>query len=296
MSTALQAQGSFIALVTPFDNQGRIDWKCVEKLIAWHIKQGTDALVCFGSTGEVMSLSEFEKKKLIAVAVEIANNQIPIIANTGTADTRQTVRSTGQMMKLGAAGCLAVPPYYNKPTQQGCILHFSEIAKVGLPVIIYNNPGRTSTNLEAETVAKISEIPGIFGYKDATGNLHLMRKIQKLSSIPIFLGDDHLTYAALLEGAKGGISVVGNLFPKEWKKMISLSLQGNWEASKKIADRFLPLCQSLSLEPNPQCIKFAMSYLELCGPTLRLPLIPPTDQTQHQIKQVINVTLQSEKA
>lgn len=284
---ALQARGSFVALVTPFDQRGRIDWKCVEKLVAWHIEQGTDGIVCCGATGEGMTVSEAEKKKMVALCVHVAKNKIPIIVNSGTADTKQSIRLTEQMLKIGASGCLIVTPYYNKPTQRGCIRHFSEIAKVGLPVIVYNNPGRTAVRLEAETVAEMAQIQGIAGYKDSTADIDLIRKIRKLCSIPILSGDDDLTYETLVEGGAGAISVIGNLFPKEWKTMISSALDKKWEPARQIADRFHPLCKAMFLEPNPQCIKFAMSWLGKCPEYLRLPLVSTTEKTQAQIKGLI---------
>lgn len=284
--------GSFVALATPFDRKGRIDWKCVEKLISWHIEQGTDGIVCCGATGEGMTVSDSEKKKMAALSLRVAGNQIPILINSGTADTKHSVRLTEEMMKLGASGTLVVTPYYNKPTQRGCLRHFSEIAKVGLPVIVYNNPGRVSLRLEAETVAELGKVPGIAGYKDSTGDINFIRKIRTLSSIPILSGDDDLTYETLLEGGSGAISVIGNLFPKAWKKMISLALEKNWEASKKISDQFRPLCKALFLEPNPQCLKFAMSWLGRCEEHLRLPLLPPEEKTKQEIKnRIITLSL-----
>ena len=283
----LNARGSFVALATPFDQRGRIDWKCIETLILWHIEQGTDGIVCCGATGEGMTVSSAEKKKIVSLCVAAAENKIPIIANSGTADTKQSVRLTEEMLKLGAAGCLAVTPYYNKPTQRGCIRHFSEIANVGLPVIVYNNPGRVCVRLEPETIAELAAIPGIAGYKDSTADLHLIRKIRTLCSLPILSGDDDLTYETLLEGGMGAISVIGNLFPKAWKAMISSALEKKWEDAKKIADRFRPLCKAMFLEPNPQCLKFAMSWFGKCPGNLRLPLVPAAETTQAEIKKEI---------
>jgi 4-hydroxy-tetrahydrodipicolinate synthase len=281
---AMLARGSFVALATPFDRKGKIDWKTLGKLVLWHIEQGTDGLVLCGATGEGMTVSEREKKRILSHCVAIAANRIPIVINSGTADTRASVKLTEQMLKLGASGCLIVTPYYNKPTQRGAVLHFSEIAKVGLPIIVYNNPGRVSVRLEAETVAEIGNIPGIVGYKDSTGDLELIRKVKKLSSIPILSGDDDLTFLTLKEGGAGAISVIGNLFPKAWKQMISCALAGKWNDSQRIADRFAPLCKELFLEPNPQCVKFAMSWMGLCQEQFRLPLVPVTDAIKQRIK------------
>jgi 4-hydroxy-tetrahydrodipicolinate synthase len=287
ISQTLTARGSFVALATPFDCKGRIDWKCIEKLALWHLEEGTEGLVCCGATGEGMTISEGEKKRMVSTCVDAVRNKIPIIINTGTADTRQSVRLTEQMLKLGASGCLVVTPYYNKPTPRGCVCHFSEIAKVGLPVIVYNNPGRVSVRLEAETVAELAKIPGIAGYKDSTADIALIRKIRKLCSIPILSGDDHLTYETLWEGGMGAISVIGNLFPRVWKTMISSALEKKWVHAKEISDRFQPLCKAMFLEPNPQCLKFAMSFLGKCQEHLRLPLVVPTEETQAEIKEEI---------
>lgn len=283
----LNPRGSFVALVTPFDSKGRVDWKNLERLVLWHIEEGTQGLVCCATTGEGMAVSETEKKKIVSFCGRVAAGRLPILINSGTADTKQSIRLTEQMLERGAQGGLVVVPYYNRPTQKGCILHFSEVAKVGLPIIMYNNPGRAGVRLEAETIAEIASIPGIVGYKDSTADLQLIRNVKKLCSIPILSGDDDLTYSTLLEGGSGAISVIGNLFPKIWKQMISFALEGKWERSKQIADRFSPLCKALFLEPNPQCIKFAMSWLGKCSERMRLPLLPPSLQTQKMIKQQI---------
>ncbi len=280
------SRGAFVALVTPFDAKGRIDRKTLEQLVVWQIEQGTDGIVLCGATGEGMTLPEADRKKVVAICVAAAGGRIPILANSGTADTRQSIRLTEQMLKLGASGCLITTPYYNKPMQKGCVLHFTEIAKVGLPVVVYNNPGRTA-RLEAETIAEIAQFPGIAGYKDSSGDLQFIRKVRQLCSIPMLSGDDHLTYDTLKEGGSGAISVIGNLIPKTWKEMIALALDKKWEASKAIADRYLPLCKALFLETNPQCVKFAMSWMGKCRGDLRLPLIPPAAATQDRIKQTL---------
>lgn len=278
------ARGSIVALVTPFDKRGRVDFQCLEELVSWHIEQGTDALVCCGTTGEGMTLSEREKKQVVAACVAAANHKIPMIACSGSADTRRSVCLTEQMLRLGAEGCLIITPYYNKPTQKGCIGHFAEVAKVGLPVIIYNNPGRTVVKLLPETIAEIAQFPGIVAIKESGGSLEDVAKIRKLTSLPILSGDDDLTHQTLALGGFGAISVVGNILPNLWKKMIAFALEGNLDASKVIADECAPLCKALFLETNPQCVKFAMSQIGKCRSVLRLPLIPPTQTTQERIK------------
>ena len=286
MST-LPLRGSFVALITPFDRKKRIDRKVLEELVEWHIKEGTDGIVCCGTTGEGLALSEAERKKVTEICIHTAQKRIPIIASTGTSDTRQSVKLTEHMYKLGADGCLVVTPYYNKPSQRGCILHFGEITRVGLPMIIYHNPGRAVIRLTAEAIAEIAEFPSVVAIKESSHDMDLVKKIRKLSKIPLFSGEDDLTYAILGEGGIGAISVIGNIIPRGWSEMIHLALEGKWTPAKLLADRYAPLCKALFLETNPQCVKFAMHWLGLAEGALRLPLIPPEMPIQKEIQRTL---------
>jgi 4-hydroxy-tetrahydrodipicolinate synthase len=281
----MQFQGSFVAIITPFHPKGSVDWKSLEQLVEWHIGEGTDGIVCCGSTGEGVVLSDREKKRVAEVCVRTANKRIAVIVGTGTADTRQTVRLTESVRKLGADGSLVVTPYYNKPTQKGCILHFGEVAKVGLPVIVYHNPARAVVRLTAETIAEISQIPGIAAIKESSHDLELMRKVQSLCSIPILSGEDDLTFDILRAGGVGTISVIGNVIPRGWKAMVQLCRQKKWEAAERLAKFYMPLCKALFLETNPQCVKWAMKCLRLGNGILRLPLIEPSDKVQAALNQ-----------
>ena len=276
--------GSLVALVTPFNAKGQVDYKTLEQLVIWHVAQGTDGLVCCGTTGEGMTLSDEEKKEIVAKAVAIAGKKISIIACSGSANTKQSVYLTEQMLHLGASGCLIITPYYNRPTQRGCFLHFSEIAKVGLPIILYNNPIRSAIQLTVETIAELAQISGIIAIKESSGCLELIRNLRKISSIPILSGEDHLTYQTLIEGGSGSISVIGNIIPSAWKKMITFAVNGKRDVAQSIARRAAILCKVLFLETNPQCIKYAMSWLGKCREDLRLPLLPPTLEAQCRIK------------
>lgn len=282
----LVVKGAWVALATPFDAKGNVDQKRLQQLVSWHQRQGTDGLLCCATTGEGITLSEKERKKVAALCIEAADGKMPVVVNTGTADTRQSVRLTEQMLELGASGCMATAPYYNRPTQKGCILHFQEIAKVGLPLIVYNNPART-TKLEVETIEEIVQIPGVAAYKDSSGDLAFIRKVKKVCPLPLLSGDDHLTYETLKEGGDGAISVIGNIVPKSWKKMISFALNKNWEESKKIADRYVPLIKAIFKEINPQGIKFAMGWLGLCRNDVRLPLIGASIETAKEIRRAL---------
>ena len=280
-------RGSFVALVTPFSAHGRIDARKLRELVEWHIQEGTEGIVCSGATGESTTLSEADRGKVLRICLEAAGKRIPVIAGTGTCDTKQSVHLTEQAQKLGADGCLVITPYYNKPTQRGCVLHFQEISRVGLPFIAYNNPGRTVVQLQPETIAAIGQLPNAAGIKECTNDPQFVAKIRSLTPLPVFSGEDALTYAMLREGAVGAISTVGNIIPSLWKKMIHLALSGHWERAKELSERYIPLCQALFLETNPQCVKYTLFLMGKCQPYLRLPLVLPTVETQAEIKRVL---------
>jgi 4-hydroxy-tetrahydrodipicolinate synthase len=281
----MRFSGSFTPLITPFDRKGRLDKRALEKLVEWQISEGSDGIVCSATTGEGPCLSDADRKNIAEICVRTAEGRISVIAATGINDTRTSVRYTEIAMKLGVDGCLVVTPYYNKPSQQGCILHFSEVAKVGLPIILYHNPPRAAIRLTADTILKLSRIPNIVAIKDSSHDLDLVRQISK--QIDVFAGDDDIAFEAMKLGAVGTITPSSNLIPRGWKKMVSLCLQNKWDEAQAIAKRYLPLGQAIFLETNPQCVKFAVSWLGRCQPIFRLPMINPTDATQKEIKKAI---------
>lgn len=281
----MRFSGSFVPLITPFDAKGRLDKKRLEKLVLWHISEGTDGIVCSATTGEGPTLSDADRKNVAKVCIQTAEGRIPVIVATGINDTRTSIRYTEMAQKLGANGCLVVTPYYNKPTQRGCILHFSEIAKVGLPVILYNNPPRTAVRLAAETIVELSRIPNIVAIKESSHDLELIGKICK--TIDVFSGDDDIAFEIMKAGAVGTIATTSNLIPRGWKKMVSLCLSKKWDEAGALALRYLPLSQVLFLETNPQGPKFALSWLGRCQSILRLPMILPTEATQIEIKKAL---------
>lgn len=274
--------GSYVPLITPFDRKGRLDKKALEKLVEWHISQGTDGIVCAATTGEGPTLSTPEKKKIAEICIATSNGRIPTIVSTGTNDTRASVRDTEMARRIGADGCLVVTPYYNKPSQKGCILHFEEIAKVGLPMILYHNPPRSALRLTAETILHLSKNKTIYAIKESSHDLDHIRKIVK--HIPVLSGDDDLCFEMIQLGAVGSIATTANVIPKGWKEMVANALKGNWEKAKNLAQKFLPLSEALFLETNPQGVKYAVSLLGSCQHTLRLPMIEPTLDTKERIK------------
>jgi len=276
--------GSFVALVTPFNELEKIDFFAFEQLIRWHIAEGTDGLVVAGCTGEGLSLSFEEKCTLFKTAVAVGKGKIQLIATTGTNQTAESALLTKEAKKIGVDGCMAIVPYCNKPTEEGCWLHFNEIAKVDLPLIVYHHPGRTGVRLSVKGLLQICDIPQVVGIKDSSGDFALFNELLRQTDTPLISGDDHLALAQLSIGLKGVVSVVGNVVPKQWKKFIDHALTGDLlEARKDFFDLY-ELCNAMSLEVNPQCVKFAVSLLGKCEPYMRLPLIEPKIENQQKIR------------
>lgn len=276
-----------VALVTPFDFLGKVDFSALEKLIEWQIEEGTEGLVLCGCTGEGFSLSKEEKLAIFRFGVEIVGGRIPIIAATGSNQTLESASLTYEAKKWGVDGCLVTVPYYNRPTEEGCFAHFSEIAKVDLPMIFYYHPGRTGVKLSAEALARICEIPQIVGVKDSSGDFELALEVMALSNTPLLCGDDTLALAHLAIGFTGSISITGNVAPHAWKAFVSHALSGDLLQARLSFQELYPLCKALVLESNPQCVKFALGLQEKCLSKMRLPLVEPREKNQKKIKEAL---------
>jgi 4-hydroxy-tetrahydrodipicolinate synthase len=281
-------QGSIAAIITPFLENGEVDFIGFRDLVLWHIEEKTDALVICGTTGEGSTLSHEEQIELLRIAVREAKGSVPIIMGTGTNDTRVSASNTEAAKENGADGCLVIVPYYNKPTFEGCYEHFSRIAKVGLPVIVYHHPGRTGIKFSAQQLRDLCLIPQIIGIKDASGDVQLAAEFMTISTALFFSGDDALTLPLIALGAKGVISVVANVIPGLWKEFVGCSLQGDYSKARGLLAKYLPLCNSLMLETNPQGVKYAVSLLKRCQPHLRLPLIEPKEVIKEQIARALH--------
>jgi 4-hydroxy-tetrahydrodipicolinate synthase len=273
-------KGSIAALITPFTDEGEVDFEALKHLVDWHAQEGSDAIMCCGSTGEAPTLSSEEQYKVIKTAVEVARKRLPVIAGTGTYDTRKTVANTEKAKELGADGCLVVVPYYNRPTPEGCIAHYREINKVGLPMIVYHHPGRTGIRLSARHLVEISQLSSVAAIKDSTGSVDLIKEVKQMTDVPTLCGDDTLTYEMLECGAVGGVSIVANVIPKAWSEMVNSFLQGDLQRAKELDALYAPLYNSLVLEINPLGVKYAVSLLKKCRPHLRLPLLQPKEATK----------------
>jgi len=263
-----------VALVTPF-RQGRVDEAALQSLVERHVTAGTAALVPCGTTGESATLSHAEHERVIALVIQAARGRIPVIAGTGSNSTAEAIRLTQHAQRAGADGALLIAPYYNRPTQQGLYLHFQAIAEaVELPLIPYNIPSRTGVNLEPETVARLAQLQGIVGIKEASGNLEQMSRIVELcgKSFALISGDDSLTLPVLAIGGVGVISVAANIVPRDVAALVGAFEQGQMQEARTWHQRLLPLVKALFLETNPIPLKTAMGLMGMIDPELRLPL------------------------
>ncbi|MBD8622756.1 MULTISPECIES: 4-hydroxy-tetrahydrodipicolinate synthase [unclassified Pseudomonas] len=267
--------GSMVALVTPMDAQGRLDWDSLSKLVDFHLQEGTHAIVAVGTTGESATLDYEEHIKVIEHVVKQVNGRIPVIAGTGANSTREAVELTRNAKKAGADACLLVTPYYNKPTQEGLYQHFKHIAEaVDIPQILYNVPGRTACDMLADTVVRLSSVPNIIGIKEATGDLarakDIIRRVD--SDFLVLSGDDPTAVELILLGGKGNISVTANVAPRAMADLCNAALKGEAELARAINDKLMPLHKNLFLEANPIPVKWALHEMGLMPEGIRLPL------------------------
>jgi len=284
-------KGSVVALITPFKN-GSIDRKSLKALIDFHVKNGTDAVLVAGTTGESATLTFPEHEELINLAVEYANKRIPIIAGTGANATHEAIALTKSAEKAGVDGSLQVVPYYNKPTQEGIYQHFKAICEeTNTPLILYNIPSRTGVDMLPDTFARLySDFPNIIGIKEATGNVARVSEMINLTNpdVIILSGDDALTLPMMAVGAKGVISVANNLIPQDIAQMCRLALDGKFEEARKIHDKYWNLFKTLFIETNPIPVKTAAYLMGLIDDIeMRLPLYYMKKENEETLKRVL---------
>src|SRR5712675_3717276 len=280
--------GSIVAIVTPMQDDGRLDYPRFKALIDFHIEQGTDGIVVVGTTGESPTVDFDEHKELIRLAVQHSRGRIPIIAGTGGNSTAEAIELTESAKQAGATACLSVVPYYNKPTQEGMYRHFRKIAEtVDLPMILYNVPGRTVADLQNDTVMRLAQVPGIIGIKDASANIErgtdLIRRMPR--NFAIYSGEDATALAMILLGGHGVISVTANVAPKLMHQMCAAALVGDVKKSRELNNRLLPLHQKLFVETNPAPVKWAMAEMGLIEYGLRLPLAPLSEKFYQTVRE-----------
>ena len=268
-------QGSIVALVTPMNETGAIDEASLDRLIEFHIEQGTDAIVAVGTTGESATLDEKEHCYVIGRVVDKVGGRIPVIAGTGANSTTEAIRLTREAKALGADACLLVTPYYNKPTQEGLYQHYKTVADtVDVPQILYNVPGRTACDMRPETVGRLAKIENITGIKEATGDLERITRIKEFcgDDFPIYSGDDGTACEACLLGAVGDISVTANIAPRLMHEMCVAAINGDREKAITMDKKLRRLHENLFLESNPIPVKWAVGQLGFIKSGIRLPL------------------------
>jgi len=271
----LSLEGSFVAIVTPFKNGGKeVDYEALGRLVEFQISNGTDGIIPAGTTGETPALSHEEHQLVIKTVVDKVNKRVLVIAGTGSNSTEKTIEMTRYAKEVGADAALVVVPYYNKPTQEGMYLHFKAVAEVGLPVVLYNVPGRSGAGLTPKTIVRLSQLPNVVAIKEAAGSLDQVSEILASCNLTVLSGDDSLTLPMIAVGAKGVISVIANVVPDKSKKLVSLALAGDYEGARKVHFDLFRLSRVMFVESNPIPVKTAMGLLGLCDPTLRLPMSP----------------------
>jgi 4-hydroxy-tetrahydrodipicolinate synthase len=283
-------RGVYTALITPFSSDGSLDEKALRSLVDQQIEGGVAGLVPMGTTGESPTVSHEENIRVIEIVIEQAAGRVPVIAGTGSNSTTEAVEMTRMARDLGARATLQVAPYYNKPNQEGLFRHFTKVAdEGGLPVIVYNIPGRTGRNIENETMLRLAEHDGIVAVKEASGSVPQMMDLiaGKPRGLDVLSGDDNLALPLTLLGGAGVISVAANAIPGEMSRMIALGLEGELEQARTEHYRLLPFFRAMFIDTNPIPIKFVMSELGLCAESYRLPMCPLTDKQKADIRGVM---------
>ncbi|MDR1883123.1 MAG: 4-hydroxy-tetrahydrodipicolinate synthase [Prevotella sp.] len=287
----INLRGMGVALITPFNEDGSVDYDALLRLVDYQLQNGTDYLVVLGTTAEIPTLTEDEKKRIVEVVVCRVNGQIPVILGEGGNNTRAIVEKLKRNSYEGIDGILSVVPYYNKPSQEGIYQHYKAIAEASpLPVISYNVPGRTGVNMTADTTLRIAnDFPNIVAVKEASGNMTQMDEIikRKPEHFDVISGDDGITFPLVTLGAIGVISVIGNAFPKEFSRMTRLALEGDYNSALTIHHSFNELFNLLFVDGNPAGVKCMLNMMGYIENKLRLPLVPTRITTYEQIRNVL---------
>lgn len=279
--------GSIVALVTPMHADGSLDWESLDKLLDFHVQNGTDAIVAVGTTGESATLDPSEHCEVIKYVVNKLSGKMPVIAGTGANSTKEAIELTQEAKNIGADACLLVTPYYNKPTQEGLYQHYKALAEaVEIDQMLYNVPGRTAVDMSNETVLRLADIPNITSIKDATGDIARGKElIDALGGrMDVYSGDDATAYQLILAGAKGNISVTANVMPRKMHELCKLAAEGRVDEAKALNDSLMVLHDNLFIESSPIPVKYALNQMGLIPEGLRLPLTA-LDSQYHSVLQ-----------
>lgn len=288
-------RGIYTALVTPFDANGKVDEKAFQSFVDWQIKEGIHGVVPVGTTGESPTLTHEEHMRVIELCVEVAKGRVPVLAGTGSNATAEAIEFTRHAKKAGADGALVVAPYYNKPTQEGLYQHYKAIAEaVDLPIIIYNIPGRSVVNITDETLARLAKFKNIVGVKDATGDLSRVSTLNmalKAAGVtdPFhqLSGEDMTALAFNAAGGVGCISVTSNIAPKLCAQLQEATFKNDYATAHDVQARLAPVHQVMFCESSPAPVKYALSLMGKCSPSVRLPLVPLSDAARPRVEQAL---------
>ena len=283
-------KGCGTALVTPFDEKGRIDFRAIAKLVDWQIERGIDFVVPCGTTGESATLSGEERKAVTAAVVKAAAGRVPVIAGAGGNHTAKAVFWARDAEAVGADGILSVSPMYNKPSPDGLVRHFEAIAEASdLPIIAYNVPTRTGTDMDVDTILRIAEIPRIVGLKEASPNFGKIARLMTMlpEDFVVFSGEDSTALALFALGGRGLISVASNEIPAEMSALCAAALGGQWDEARRLQRKYLPLMEMNFWESSPGPAKCALAAMGRCGDTVRLPLVGVRDDTRRRIEKLL---------
>jgi 4-hydroxy-tetrahydrodipicolinate synthase len=283
-------KGCGTALVTPFDDKGRIDFRAIAKLVDWQIEQGIGFLVPCGTTGESATLSGEERKAVTAAVVRAAAGRVPVVAGAGGNHTAKAVFWSRDAEAAGADGILSVSPMYNKPSPDGLVRHFEAIAEAtDLPIVAYNVPTRTGTDMDVDTILRLAEIPRLVALKEASPNFGKIARLMTVlpEDFVVFSGEDSTALALIALGGRGVISVASNEIPAEMSALCAAALSGKWDEARKHQRKYLALMEMNFWESSPGPVKAALAAMGLCGDTLRLPLVPVRDDTRRRIEKLL---------
>lgn len=280
-------KGSLVALITPMNQDGSINYEQLHDLIDWHIENGTDGIVAVGTTGESATLPVEEHLAVIEATVKHVSKRIPVIAGTGANNTVEAIALSKAAEQAGADYTLSVVPYYNKPSQEGIYQHFKAIAEAtSIPMIIYNVPGRTVVSMSNDTILRLAEIPNIIGVKEASGNIG--NNIELINSVPegfaVLSGDDPTGLPFMLCGGHGVVTVAANVAPKLFADMCRAALEGDIATARRLNEQLIPIYNTMFCEPSPAAPKWGLSLLGKCEPHVRLPLVALTEAGQAKVR------------
>jgi len=279
--------GTFTALITPFNADGSVDYTALREFVQWQVANGVEGLVPVGTTGESPTLEVAEHLKVIATTVEAAAGKATIIAGTGANSTSEAIELTRAILNSGVDATLQITPYYNKPNSEGLYRHFSAVAELGLPVVLYNVPGRAGKEIPLDVVVRLSSNPLIAAIKEAAGSVDRVSAIRNACELTVLSGDDGLTLPMISVGASGVVSVVANVIPKEMSAFVRLALANNLAEAREMHRLYYPLFRDLFIDTNPIPVKTALAMMGRIGPTFRLPLCEPCEKVKDQLSRTL---------